>query len=262
MIGLWPWASPPWQGGTAKHRLGLRPDPGSPLTQMEDVQLRLHKTQQLKENYAAVVACVADGEEAQQYLLDLEPLRYPPSSFPHTIANCALLVEEDLCLLDVRAENRLIAACVCAPSYWRLHEKIGLPLRQVHEPVDGLNAKVGPRVEHFFANLPVGRTFRRENWFVHSSPELYQVNEEHIFDVPAQNWVMRCEYQSLYKLTPKYVLFGIRVVCEPLRHIAMYPSAGQDLLSALQRMDIDEVSHFGGQQKLTALVDVVKELTT
>lgn len=253
------WQQPPWQGGGAKHRLGLRPVTSRPVSPATPGAVLTNKQQQLSANYNAVVAVVEHEASAQSVLLHLPEFKNVQAQCQHLIADCALAVREDLCLIDVQADNRLVAACVCAPSYWRLLEKIGLPLARVHAPVQGLNQKIGGNIERFFQNMPQDVVFARDNWFLHGDNGLFQPTSEHLFDYPQAHWVMRCEYQTLYKLTSRYVLFAIRIVCEPLQHMVGFPDARSDLLSALQRMDADEIEHFGGQRKWQALVDLVQK---
>src|SRR5262245_38223608 len=81
------------------------------------------------------------------------------------IVRASLLVPDDLCLMEERnGLYRLTAACVCAPSYWRLADKIGRALDGIHAPVPTLNEKLAPSMRQFFARLPDGAVFERRNW--------------------------------------------------------------------------------------------------
>ena len=55
--------------------------------------------------------------DAGKLLLDLPVDAEFSSVYPHTIANVASQMVEDLCLLDIEDQHRLVAACVCSPSY-------------------------------------------------------------------------------------------------------------------------------------------------
>ncbi|MFN7163751.1 MAG: heme-dependent oxidative N-demethylase subunit alpha family protein, partial [Hyphomonas sp.] len=53
----------------------------------------------------------------------------------------ASAVSDDLCILIKDGEGlwRLEAASLCAPTFWRLGEKLGEPLGGLHGPVPGAN---------------------------------------------------------------------------------------------------------------------------
>ena len=68
-------------------------------------------------------------------------------------------------------------------------------------------------------------------------------------------WIVSSERQTLCKLLSSYVLFTIDVLCEPLADGMAYPQAWFDLHKRLQRMDADEIQHFGGRQKHQRLCD-------
>ena len=54
----------------------------------------------------------------------------------HPLDAAGRLVQEDLCLLVLRdGAPHLDAASLCFPSYWRLADKLGRPLADVHDPV-------------------------------------------------------------------------------------------------------------------------------
>ena len=89
------------------------------------------------------------------------------STYPDSIANVASQIAEDVCIIDTSDSNRFVAGCVCSPSYWDLNKKIGQPLWNVHEAVDGLNSFLGENIDRFITGLTYARPFQRENWFIH-----------------------------------------------------------------------------------------------
>ena len=90
----------------------------------------------------------------------------------------ARMVEEDLCLLQLTdGEYRLTAASVASPSYWRLADKLGKELLDIHNPVPELRTRIGARMRQFFHKLPAGRIFMRGNWFIHASDRLFRLPE-------------------------------------------------------------------------------------
>ncbi len=245
------WQSPPWLGGGAKHQLGLSPVDAALTVTAIDEPMRVHKSALLDTRYADVVV----NELARDATIEgLDAVCWPPqqrldAAYPDFIANFAMRVKEDLCLIDIAKGQSLVAACVCAPSYWSLLRKAGRPLFEIHQPVQGLNAKLGRRIAHVMESLPAGRAFRRRNWFCHGDAEWFHVDEERELEMPVEDWVMRSEVQTLYRVNRRFVLFTIDIVCEPLAHIVEFPRARTALVNALGAMDAQEIEHFGGQAK-------------
>ncbi len=246
------WDILPWQAGP-KHRLMLRP---IEMTEWlaDDAGLLRNKSDQLKNAYGAVVAQVPSFEPPQA--ADL-PWQSETDEFPHWVANFAAHRAEDICLVDVTDEQRFVAGCVAAPSYWSLHEKIGNPLFTVHDPVEGMNAKIGAQVDHFFQNMPVGQPFRRVNWLVHGTDRLFSAESENHLGDDVSKWWFRSEQQVLFRMNTRHVLFTIRVVQAPVTDLAGRHEAAQTLCDALRSMDADEISHFGGRIKYDALTSYV-----
>lgn len=249
------WLDAPWlyrhnKGLGTTHRLALRPAAELHLPVISAAR-RKHKRQLLLNRYHEVVA-LTDGAasmQAQALLLTLPIFNAAADQYADGIADAALQVSADLCLLDLHHDQTLVAACVCAPSYWLLADKIGRPLWQIHAPVPGMNDKIGPRISQFIQQLPAQQAFRRTNWFVHGDAELFHPrDEDNLPDDPAR-WTMRSEYQTLYRLSPRYVLFAIDVICEPLVDVLAFSTARRALLATLRKMDQHEIDHSGGHRK-------------
>lgn len=136
----------------------------------------------------------------------------------------ARVVQEDLCLLRRRHDRwHLDAAVVCFPSRWRLADKIGRPLVEVHEPVDGYRADLDRRVETFFDRLG-SRPVLRRNWFVHPDGALHQPDAPAVDPiVPSESAMaelhLRSERQTLRALPSGWVLFTIRIQHAPLGEV-------------------------------------------
>ena len=255
------WLDPPWTGGTGRHRLGLRPiEQGDWLRWPPGADLLDHKRQILTHCYDDAVFAAAGTGDARKLLLDLPVGAEINSVYPHTLANVASQMVEDLCLLDIEDQHRLVAACVCSPSYWRLTEKAGLPLTGVHDPVPGLEQKLGRRITEFIDRVPLGRPFERRNWFMHGDAQRFHLATETCLPEAVADWSVRVERQTLCKLSPRYLLFTIDVLCEPLMHIRQFPRARADLLKSLGGMDADEIEHFGGLDKFGRLLEYLRSL--
>lgn len=115
-------------------------------------------------------------------------------------------VVEDFCLLRRgEAEWEFEAGVLCFPSRWRLVDKLGLPLRSVHGPVDGYEPVLADRVTSLLDRLG-DRIVLRRNWFVHPNPALFQPDRPPEGDpyVPASDVLdrlfVRSERQTLRTL--------------------------------------------------------------
>lgn len=253
------WRAPPWREGKNRYRLALRPVEIEDLW-CPDPPLSRNKALQLAGNYPD---CVATHAGYEQIRLEIPGVSRIGSRFPDWIANVAAEVSEDLCLLDTDSSNRLVAACVTAPGYWCLAEKIGHPLWDVHEPVAGMNQSIGQRIDEFFARLPVGRPFRRSNWFVHGEAVYFRQSpsERGEFPQDAASWHFRSERQTLLRLDERFVLFVIGTTFAPVQDLVRHPSAIKPLAQSLAAMTDDEIRYFGGVEKYRRITEYVGSLS-
>lgn len=215
-----------------------------------------------------VFAACAGSEQARQETLDrvaaLLPRRYPdwferhgtllhnrltgerwklarPPCDPLELAG--RLVQEDLCLIEVSdAGPSLQAAILCAPSRWRLQEKIGRPLAGIHEPVPLYADQLSAPVDRLMRHLKTGKLAERLNWSVTDDPALFQVAGKHRTDLDpsitadnaAERLFLRVERQTLSRLPASgFVLFTIRVHSYPLSRVVQAGAA--DRLAAAIR---------------------------
>ena len=151
--------------------------------------------------------------------------------------------EPDFLLLkpDADGQFRLVAACVCFPSSWRLADKIGLPLEAIHAPVPTLNPSLGKSIGQFLAKLRPGPAWLRANWGLSRSPELNQHparNLPRLIPPLAVDEVwLRIEHQALVALPETGgILFGIRLEIVPLAEVKQHPTATRGLIRALRTM--------------------------
>jgi len=185
---------------------------------------------------------------------------YPerPETDSHPLARAALLVPDDLCVLAREAAGwRLVGACLCSPSYWRLADKLGRPLPAIHAPVQGLEQRLGPAIARFLDNLPVGRCFARRNWNIHRTAERFHPEPEDWRSPPGpaecDGLYLRSEQQSFRKFSPHELLFTIDVSVYRLGDIRGYPEAAADLLAAIGAMTAVERTSFGYRHHGAAL---------
>ena len=120
-------------------------------------------------------------------------------------------------MLPTTAGHILGAGSVCFPSSWRLVDKIGKPMAQVHAPVPGFQDGTRPArmIERLFTHMRPTQPMERMNWSIVETNELHTPNaHERSIDIQ-QNWQslwLRVERQTLSKLPKSQaVLFTIRI---------------------------------------------------
>ncbi|WP_299149527.1 DUF3445 domain-containing protein [uncultured Tateyamaria sp.] len=85
------------------------------------------------------------------------------------------LVQCDFVIMQKReAEHVLTGAVLCFPASWRLSEKAGRPLTDIHVPVPDYTADVAARVQRLFDGVQVGRPLWRFNQLWYDDAELFQ----------------------------------------------------------------------------------------
>jgi hypothetical protein len=134
------------------------------------------------------------------------------------LAGAAVGQDDDLCILAPAPAPAwpLVAGAVLFPSHWRLADKLGRPLAEVHGRVPGYPAA---QVDRFLGRLRPGQTAWRRNLLVHRDGQLHSpvVRAD---DVPVSDWWLRSERQT-FRLLPNTgaVLFTIHTDTAPLAAI-------------------------------------------
>jgi len=162
------------------------------------------------------------------------------------LALAGRLVQEDLCLIEASPEGpRLTAAVVCFPSRWRLQEKLGRPLAEVHARVPFYGDRLARPVDRFMGHVRPGHISVRLNWSVMDDPTLFQPTGKwraaHDATITEQNagdrLFLRVERQTLRRLPVSgAVLFGIRVHVYPLAGAVTTPGTAAGLAEALRAL--------------------------
>ncbi|MBE9010790.1 DUF3445 domain-containing protein [Pseudanabaenaceae cyanobacterium LEGE 13415] len=221
------------------------------------------KTELLETIHSEVFASLPNTQNAQQEVLDLL-LEHLSQQFPELYDRTAetikvkatdqtwnidqfepldlagRLVQEDFCLM--RPSDRgyiLAAASLCFPLRWRLLEKLGNPMIQIHQPVPNYPEQLGNPVDRLFDRLKVDRPVFRINWSIVETPELYLGHQSHsntksVELTPDDLWI-RVERQSVRRLArSNWILFTIRTYRYPLMMLKDYPESAIGLASILQ----------------------------
>ena len=179
------------------------------------------------------------------------------------------LVADDFCLLEESGDDyKLIAASVCAPTWWTLGDKMGKPLAYIHEPIANLEEKIGRMIRHFLRNLKVDDCYQRSNWFLFARPDLcvfpnkfdmyedmYSINVENI----QSRLFLRSERQTFRRLKDtNSIAFGIKVYVEPISVAKKHPAIAEDLMTAIKTMSSEQKPALGISFVEKPLLDYLK----
>tara|TARA_B100000959_G_C14955839_1_gene613674 strand:+ start:1207 stop:2013 length:807 start_codon:yes stop_codon:yes gene_type:complete len=193
---------------------------------------------------AGLEVCSLITSTGRQLIPDLKDL--------HPLERAGLSIQEDLCLMR-REEDRwiLAAASLCFPSRWRLSEKIGREMSDVHGPVKGYSEFLRKKVNSLMDRLSTTPVWRR-NWFIHPDPSLYQPDRPENGDPIIKSHLvldelyLRSERQTLRSLsTSGWILFTIRVQQVPLRKLV--EARKEDLVKWLATVSSDGILQKGIQ---------------
>jgi dimethylamine monooxygenase subunit A len=199
------------------------------------------------EETANVLVAEVGTEDAQNEVLELIETatgRHPLKKDCHfgPLARAGLLVQEDLVLMRHSPNGWcLVAASLCFPSAWNLHEKFGKPMHEIHQPVPGFGegTRNAGLIDRMFDNLRVAQPVIRWNWSLYGDDRLYHPASDNKMknrfgegNIEGRV-IMRLERQTLRKL-PKSgdILFTIRIYNDPLEVLKSH-LAGPELALAI-----------------------------
>jgi hypothetical protein len=156
------------------------------------------------------------------------------------LVTAARLVQDDLVLMRRGATGwRLAAAVLCAPSSWRLAEKFGRPIHEVHAPVPGFSAgtRNGELIARMFDNMRPETPMVRWNWSLYGDDALFHPGESppRRFGEAetAERVFLRVERQTLRRLEQSGdIAFLIRVAVDPLELLERH-SGGERIAAAI-----------------------------
>ncbi|KAJ8589892.1 hypothetical protein M405DRAFT_191594 [Rhizopogon salebrosus TDB-379] len=82
----------------------------------------------------------------------------------------AMLVQEDIALMIEGTDGKYYfqAGAICIPGFWRMRDKIGLPLDEIHVSgnVPQFKEKLHTSMERFFKRMPLDKPVIRNNYFM------------------------------------------------------------------------------------------------
>ena len=183
----------------------------------------------------------------------------------------ASLVQEDLVLMQ-RGETgwRLAAGSLSFPSSWRLREKFGRSIDEVHAPVPGFGAgtRNAELIARMFDNLRPAIAVIRWNWSIYGDAELYHPEsaapDTRQFGERTENVFMRAERQTLRKLPQSgAILFTIHIHVDPLAALeqqADAPTIAASLISQLEELSDEQVAYKGLTAERERLIDRLRRI--
>ncbi len=180
------------------------------------------------------------------------------------------LVQEDLVLMR-RGDTgwRLVAAHLCFPSSWRLHEKFGKALQEIHTPVPdfGRDTRNATIIERMFDNLRPEQPIIRWNWSLHADDALHHphsAGQWRFGDEKIDSLFFRLERQTLRKLPGSGdILFTIRIYLDPLEAMEQQPNAAElarALIGQLQAYTPSQLDYKGLTLERDRLIARLEEI--
>ncbi|CAG8958716.1 hypothetical protein HYFRA_00011559 [Hymenoscyphus fraxineus] len=228
------------------------------------------RTALLSTNHPNVVQCLPGSEAACQEVLDLVTdfllSRYPKDftvstsssgriihnhltneSFhidnsPNPLEIAARLAMEDFNILmksEETGDHHLMASATLFPAGWKLQERIGTSMANLHKPVPEWKKNLGGSVNRYFDHLNTRTSMERTNLFIQTTPHLF-VDAPEIPNpqtVPEDLWIRR-ERQTFRRLERSgAVLFTVRTYMQRLVEVR-----GEEELALRQQIaGLDEV---------------------
>lgn len=186
------------------------------------------------------------------------------------IVMCARLVQDDLALMLPRADGQyyLLSGAVLLPGFWRLEDKVGMPLSEIHTSGDvpQFKEKLERGMMSFFRRLKCEDMYARNNYFIQVDDDLawsWSIGPE---DSSAISWNTaeknravehhhyRSERQTLRRL-PKTgaVVFTIRTYFHPITEIAQEDFVPGRLASGIRSWGPD-VQRYKGAEKYSEVL--------
>ncbi|KAJ5664461.1 hypothetical protein N7507_005192 [Penicillium longicatenatum] len=226
--------------------------------------------------------------ELLEELCDYLPERYPtmfqktPTGITNTIthetfnitqrplpedpmATAARLIQDDIALMIEKPDGEyyLLAGAILLAGFWRLRDKFGMPLSEIHTSgsVPQYEEKLGKGMKNFFRRLKPEEPVLRNNYFIQVDDQLAWSPSIGSEDAEEVSWntaeknraiehhFFRSERQSLRRLPRSgAVVFTIRTYFEPITEIVKEDYVPGRLASAVRSWG-DDVSRYKGKEK-------------
>lgn len=177
----------------------------------------------------------------------------------------ARMIQDDLAIMFEGDDGQyyLLAGAILLAGFWRLEDKFGMPLSEIHTSGDvpGFKEKLEKGMTNFFRRIKPEAPVLRNNYFIQVddqlpwSPSIGSEDAEYVSwdtaekDRPIQHHYFRSERQSLRRLPRSGgVVFTIRTYFLPMTEICKEPYVPGRLASAIRSWG-DDVSKYKGKAK-------------
>jgi alpha-1,2-mannosyltransferase len=177
----------------------------------------------------------------------------------------ARLIQDDLALMVEREDGQyyLLAGAILLAGFWRLEDKFGMPLSEIHTSGDvpQFKTKLEKGMLNFFRRIKPSDPVLRNNYFIQVDSDLAWSHSIGSEDSDTVSWntaqknkaiehhYFRSERQSLRRLPRSgAVVFTIRTYFEPITEIVKEPYVPGRLASAIRSWG-DDVSLYKGRER-------------
>ncbi|KAL1963878.1 hypothetical protein VTN77DRAFT_7684 [Rasamsonia byssochlamydoides] len=177
----------------------------------------------------------------------------------------ARLIQDDLALMIEKEDGQyyLLAGAILLAGFWRLEDKFGMPLSEIHTSGDvpQFKEKLERGMMNFFRRIRPEEPVLRNNYFLQVDDDLawsYSIGSEDSEQVSwntaeknraIEHHYFRSERQSLRRLPRSgAVVFTIRTYFEPITEIAKEPYVPGRLASAIRSWG-EDVARYKGREK-------------
>ncbi|KAI9931946.1 hypothetical protein MW887_009447 [Aspergillus wentii] len=181
------------------------------------------------------------------------------------MATAARLVQDDLALMFEKEDGEyyLLAGAILLAGFWRLEDKFGMRLSEIHTSGDvpQYREKLEKGMMNFFRRLKPEDPVLRNNYFIQVDDNLpwsHSIGSEDATEVSwstaqknkaIEHHFFRSERQSLRRLPRSgAVVFTIRTYFEPITEIVKEPYVPGRLASAIRSWG-DDVSRYKGKER-------------
>lgn len=136
-------------------------------------------------------------------------------------------VPEDFLLTQQDAQTGLYvlrAAVSCSAIGWRLQEKMGRPLHEIHEPVPDYKEKMQFSMDRYFSKMPCDKPIQRGSWSLEIGQPLYShpghphfnLRESQLPELRVEDIYLRVDWQTLRRLPKsRAIVFNFKALFTP-----------------------------------------------
>lgn len=248
------------------HRIaerGLKCSRSSPEGFEAAVELLEELCSYLPERYPSLFRATDTGIEnlwsGEKFNIKERPLAEDPMQM------CGRLIQDDMSVLVPREDGQyyLLAGSILLAGFWRLEDKFGMSLSEVHYSgeVPQYKEKLEKGILNFFRRLKPRELYARNTYFIQVDEDIAWSHSIGNEDDPVVSWDtaqknkaiehhhLRAERQTLRRL-PKSgaIIFVVRTYFHPITEVAEEDYVPGRLASAIRSWG-DDVAHYKGRER-------------